>query len=111
MRIPSPACLRVSATRKGTGSSPLTHANGQPALAVYRPISADGAYRAFALQVLTNDRASGYIAEVTSFLSPELFARFGCRLNGSGEKPQLAFRRFRRDWDREQEASDFLRTI
>jgi RNA polymerase sigma-70 factor (ECF subfamily) len=30
-----------------------------------------------ALQVLTIDRASVYIAEVTSFLSPELFARFG----------------------------------
>jgi hypothetical protein len=39
--------------------------------------SADGAYRAFALQVLTIDRASGCIAEVTSFLSPELFACFG----------------------------------
>jgi RNA polymerase sigma-70 factor, ECF subfamily len=54
-----------------------THANGQPALAIYSRTSADGAYRAFALQVLTIDRASGHIAEVTSFLSPELFARFG----------------------------------
>jgi RNA polymerase sigma-70 factor (ECF subfamily) len=54
-----------------------THANGQPALAIYRRTSADGAYRAFALQVLTIDRASGHIAEVTSFLSPKLFARFG----------------------------------
>jgi RNA polymerase sigma-70 factor, ECF subfamily len=54
-----------------------THANGQPALAIYRRTSADGAYRAYSLQVLTIDRASGYIAEVTSFLSPELFARFG----------------------------------
>jgi RNA polymerase sigma-70 factor (ECF subfamily) len=53
------------------------HANGQPALAIYHRTSADEAYRAFALQVLTIDRASGHIAEVTSFLSPELFARFG----------------------------------
>jgi RNA polymerase sigma-70 factor, ECF subfamily len=62
--------------RKGYRLIP-THANGQPALAIYRRISADGAYRAYSLQVLTIDRASGHIAEVTSFLSPELFARFG----------------------------------
>jgi hypothetical protein len=54
-----------------------THANGQPALAVYRRTSADGAYRAFTLQVLTIDGAAGHIAEVTSFLNPELFAHYG----------------------------------
>lgn len=54
-----------------------THANGQPALAIYRRISADGVYRAYLLQVLTIERASGHIAEATCFLTPELFARFG----------------------------------
>lgn len=53
------------------------HANGQPALAIYRRTSADGAYRAYMLQVLTIERASGHIAEATCFLTPELFARFG----------------------------------
>jgi RNA polymerase sigma-70 factor (ECF subfamily) len=62
--------------RKGYRLIP-THANGQPALAIYRRTSADGAYLAYALQVLTIDRASGHIAEVTHFMFPELFARFG----------------------------------
>jgi RNA polymerase sigma-70 factor (ECF subfamily) len=61
-----------------------THANGQPALAIYRRTSANGAYRAYSLQVLTIDRASGHIAEVTSFLSPELFARFGLPQDRAG---------------------------
>jgi RNA polymerase sigma-70 factor (ECF subfamily) len=59
-------------------------ANGQPALAIYRRTSADGAYRAYSLQVLTIDRASGHIAEVTSFLSPELFSRFGLPQDRAG---------------------------
>ena len=54
-----------------------THANGQPALAIYRRTSPGGVYRAYLLQVLAIEKASGHIAEATCFLIPDLFPRFG----------------------------------
>lgn len=60
-----------------------TQANGQPALAIYRRTRAEGAYRAYLLQVLTLERTTGQIAEATCFLTPHLFVRFGLPLEWS----------------------------
>ena len=51
-----------------------TTANGQPALASYRR-HGDGAYRAYAIQVLT--MAGPHVTRVTSFIDPGLFPAFG----------------------------------
>jgi len=53
---------------------PVT-ANAQPALAYYTLDGETGRYRATALDVLTFDGES--IAEITAFISPDCFARFG----------------------------------
>jgi RNA polymerase sigma-70 factor, ECF subfamily len=50
-------------------------ANGQPAVAYYLLSSDTGTYRAAALDVLTFDGTS--IAEITAFVTPDAFARFG----------------------------------
>ena len=55
----------------------LTWANGQPALAVYHQAAARPVLEAFALQVLTLDESAWQIAEVTTFLNPDLFRAFG----------------------------------
>ena len=55
----------------------LTRANGQPAMATYHRPKAGDAYQAFGLQVLTLDESTWQIAEITNFLKPELFFRFG----------------------------------
>ena len=54
-----------------------TGANGQPAMAIYHRPEAGGAYQAVGLQVLTVDESAGQIAQVTTFMKPELFSRFG----------------------------------
>ena len=61
---------------RGPGGFRLTPtaANGQPALASYRR-HGDGAYRAYAIQVLTT--AGPHVTRVTSFIDPGLFAAFG----------------------------------
>jgi RNA polymerase sigma-70 factor (ECF subfamily) len=51
-----------------------THANGGPALAVYRRDDASGVYQAFAIQTLTFD--GDLLAEVTTFPNPYLFRYF-----------------------------------
>lgn len=53
---------------------PIT-ANGQPAVAYYSLNSDTGTYRASAIDVLTLDGA--LIAEITAFVTPDAFARFG----------------------------------
>jgi RNA polymerase sigma-70 factor (ECF subfamily) len=53
---------------------PVT-ANAQPALAYYTLDGETGRYRATALDVLTFDGES--IAEITAFITPDCFARFG----------------------------------
>jgi len=50
-------------------------ANGQPAVGCYRWDAERGSYAAAVLDVLTLD--GGRIAEVTAFLTPEIFRRFG----------------------------------
>ena len=52
----------------------LVSANSQPAFAVYER-GAGGSYQAFAIEVLTMDR--NQIADVTTFINPALFSRFG----------------------------------
>ncbi len=57
-----------------------THANGQPAFAVYRADETTGFYRAFALQVVALDgsqRGQRQVADVTAFLGPKLVTSFG----------------------------------
>ena len=53
-----------------------TRANGLPALAIYRRADASEAYRAFTLQMLTIDPASGKIAQLINYLNPALLACF-----------------------------------
>ncbi len=57
----------------------LTHANGQPAVALYRADEATEAYRAFGIQVITLDdaRLPRQITEITAFLGQELVTSFG----------------------------------
>lgn len=59
-----------------------TRANGQPAFMVYQREDSTGAYKAFALQVLTIE--SEAIAEITSFLNPARFTYFGLPLELKG---------------------------
>jgi RNA polymerase sigma-70 factor, ECF subfamily len=57
-----------------------THANGQPAFAVYRADEATGSYRAFALQIVALDGSQHdqrQVADVTAFLSSKLVTSFG----------------------------------
>jgi RNA polymerase sigma-70 factor, ECF subfamily len=51
-------------------------ANGQPAMAIYHRSDGGEAYRAVGLQVLTIEESVWQIAQVTTFLKPELFSRF-----------------------------------
>jgi RNA polymerase sigma-70 factor (ECF subfamily) len=53
-------------------------ANGQLAFGVYGPGDGDGRYLAHAIEVLTLD-PDGRISDVTAFLEPTAFARFGMR--------------------------------
>jgi RNA polymerase sigma-70 factor, ECF subfamily len=57
-----------------------THANGQPAFALYRAADAQSDYRAYGVQVVTLAGAgeTRQIADVTAFLIPELVTAFGC---------------------------------
>lgn len=59
-----------------------TRANGQPAFMVYQREDSNGAYKAFALEVLTIDAEE--IAEIASFLNPALFPYFGLPLELKG---------------------------
>ena len=52
-----------------------THANGQPAIAYYALDGETGRYVASALDVLTLE--GGLIKEITAFITPEIFQRFG----------------------------------
>ncbi len=52
-----------------------THANGQPAIAYYALDGETGRYVAAALDVLTLE--GGRIKEITAFITPEIFQRFG----------------------------------
>ena len=52
-----------------------THANGQPAFAVYRQTEASGFYRAYGIQVVTLSGAT--ISDVITFRDAALPARFG----------------------------------
>jgi RNA polymerase sigma-70 factor (ECF subfamily) len=52
-----------------------THANGQPAIAYYALDGETGGYVASALDVLTLE--GGRIKEITAFVTPEIFMRFG----------------------------------
>ena len=57
-----------------------THANRQTAFVVYRADEAQKSYRAYALQVVTLDSSQSHqrqIAEITTFLNPELATSFG----------------------------------
>jgi len=54
-----------------------TRANGQPAMAIYHRPKASKVYQAFGLQVLTVDESVWQIVQITNFLKPELFPRFG----------------------------------
>ena len=56
-------------------SSVPTHANGQPAIAYYALDGETGRYVASALDVLTLE--GGRIKEITAFITPEIFQRFG----------------------------------
>jgi len=50
-------------------------ANMQPAFGVYQRDDSDGAYHAFGIQLLMIDR--GQITDITTFINPALFSRFG----------------------------------
>jgi RNA polymerase sigma-70 factor (ECF subfamily) len=54
-----------------------TGANGQPALAIYRRAEAGEPFRAFTLQVLVIDPASGQVSALINFLNPALLECFG----------------------------------
>lgn len=56
-----------------------TRANAQPAFALYRVDEANNSYQAFGIQVVTLDgsQLKRRIAEITLFLSPQLFTAFG----------------------------------
>ena len=68
-----------------------TSANGQPALASYRPL-ADGLFHAHAVHVLTVSAAG--IERITAFLDPGLLAVFGLPPTLPGDPP-AAGRRYR----------------
>jgi RNA polymerase sigma-70 factor (ECF subfamily) len=57
------------------GRSVPTRANGQPAIAYYHLDDETGRYKAAALDVLTLDGSE--IKDITAFVKPELFPRFG----------------------------------
>lgn len=52
-----------------------TSANGQPALAGYLWVEEAGAFMPYCLYVLTLQK--GHIEEITAFVKPETFQRFG----------------------------------
>ncbi len=58
-----------------TARTVLTSANGQPAIAYYALDAQTGRHRAMAIDVLTLEGAR--ISEITAFIIPELFPRFG----------------------------------
>jgi RNA polymerase sigma-70 factor, ECF subfamily len=64
-----------------------TSANGQPALASYRPCG-DGLFHAHAVHVLTASATS--IERITAFLDPGLFASFGLPRTLPGDLPAAA---------------------
>jgi len=59
----------------GRGRLRPTRANARPAFALYQLDDTGGMYRGLAIQVLTIDRER--LAEITIFINPRLFARFG----------------------------------
>jgi RNA polymerase sigma-70 factor (ECF subfamily) len=60
------------------GRSMLTRASGQPAIAYYHLDAETGRHRAAALDVITLERSR--IVEITAFVRPDLFPRFGLPL-------------------------------
>ena len=74
------AIMTAAASRAGTPSSgsfaaSVTAANTQPAAAHYLRRPGESDYRPLALDVLRLE--VGRVAEITTFVSPELFAAFG----------------------------------
>jgi RNA polymerase sigma-70 factor (ECF subfamily) len=68
----------LAASARGVGRRYIpTRANGQPAMAIYHRSQASEACQAVGLQVLTVDESAWQIAQVTTFMKPELFSRFG----------------------------------
>jgi RNA polymerase sigma-70 factor (ECF subfamily) len=65
----------VFSPRIGHKRAVATAANRQPALAVYLRRPGDTEYRALAIDVLRIER--GAVAEITAFVSPQLFPAFG----------------------------------
>jgi RNA polymerase sigma-70 factor (ECF subfamily) len=78
---PYPRWWRGRDVIAGFAADPVHHylparANGQPANAAYRWDPSRGSYVAEALEVLTLERG-GLVKEMTAFMMPELFERFG----------------------------------
>jgi RNA polymerase sigma-70 factor (ECF subfamily) len=72
------ATLLLAPSARGVGRRYIpTRANGQPAMAIYHQPEAGDVYQAVGLQVLTVDESAWQIAQVTTFMKPELFSRFG----------------------------------
>ncbi|MGN9839682.1 sigma-70 family RNA polymerase sigma factor [Nonomuraea sp. H19] len=71
--------LRVPLTGCGSWRHLLTHANGQPAAASYLWDDAAGAHLAWSINVLS--LRGERIAEITTFIGPELFPPFGLPLS------------------------------
>jgi len=72
------ATLLLAPSARGIGRRYIpTRANGQPAMAIYHQPAAGEVYQAVGLQVLTVDESAWHIAQVTTFMKPELFSRFG----------------------------------
>jgi RNA polymerase sigma-70 factor, ECF subfamily len=68
----------LSASARAVGRRYIpTRANGQPAMAIYHCSEASEVYQAVGLQVLTVDESAWQFAQVTTFMKPELFPRFG----------------------------------
>jgi RNA polymerase sigma-70 factor (ECF subfamily) len=69
----------IIATMRKAGAIQLRHvlcvANGEPAIAWYVRDAESGRYRRSALEVITVDQAG--IKQITAFVMPELFPRFG----------------------------------
>jgi RNA polymerase sigma-70 factor, ECF subfamily len=67
---------RLLAARGVRGRYIATRANGQPAMAIYHRSDTNEVYQAVGLQVLTVDESVWQIAQVSTFMKPELFSRF-----------------------------------
>ena len=77
--------VTVPLSRCGAWHRVPVSANGQPAAASYLWSPRDGAYAAFAIDVLTV--RDGQIAEITTFIGPEHVAAFGLPLTVDRSQP------------------------